>query len=100
MLYLCSLKQITMLFSLLTGKVVDIPVSLYLSLSDEELQLELQELTAYDFGSDYGVWDNSHLYDKKVDKVEDPEKEVDVPDLLDLTSMEKLEDLDMTISPE
>ena len=89
-----------MLYSLLSGRVVNIPVSLFLSLSDEEFDMEYEELMCWGMGKEVGdVWEESVLYaptgkKEKEDPEIDPIEEI-VPDLLDLSSIEKLNDLDL-----
>lgn len=86
-----------MYVTLITGRVVDIPTSLYFSLDDDELYYELQELAANNVGSDPDIWNNSILThpesikDKKIEEDLDEE----VKDLLDLNFDEKLKDLDL-----
>lgn len=75
-----------MKISLSTGKVVDVPASLYFSLSDEDFHLELEELISRDMGSDsIGIWDGSILLDKggSLDKIEDLDEE-ELDDSIDL----------------
>jgi len=85
-----------MLYQLSTGRVVDIPLTMYLSMSDEEFDLECQELRAYDYGSDYDIWHHSVLkYKEKPIKEEDFQEEPPIPDLTELDSLDKLKDLDL-----
>ena len=89
-----------MLYSLLSGRVVNIPVSLFLSLTDEEFEREYEELMCWGMGKEIGdPWEESVLNaptgkKEKEDQEINPIEEI-VPDLLDLSSIEKLNDLDL-----
>lgn len=94
-----------MLISLLNGKVINVPASLYLELTDEEWAREYEELMAFNFGDDDSdIWRDSIIRENpgkkdKIKKVDpdtvDSETEPEVLDLLDLDSMEKLLDMDL-----
>ena len=85
-----------MMYQLPSGRVLDIPLSLYLSMEDEEFTRELEELTAYQFGQEINdPFQGSALGDLSrgvldiVDEVEDTDEillqdiPLDIPEDLD-----------------
>jgi len=75
-----------MLYETPQGKTIDIPVSLFLSLTDDEFDHELEQLIAGDFGEDVmDIWKGSILKDHIPDPddvVYDDPLDID-PSLLD-----------------
>ena len=87
-----------MQYSLPTGKVIDIPLNLFLDLTDDQFAEELQELVAHNYGSDIndpfsgsvlkeGDMNAPELSDDDIDEI------IDHSELLpDLNLLEPLED--------
>lgn len=84
-----------MLYQLPTGKVIEISTEQYLEMSDEELEY----LIAYNYGDCVeDPWFGSVLKKREPKQVipltEEPIEDI-IPDLLDVTDDEKLDDLDI-----
>lgn len=81
-----------MLYQTITGKTIEIPTALFITLTDDEFAREIEELVGYEFGNEINdVWHQSVLKGEK--KESNPED----LDLTELDSFIKLDDLDITM---
>jgi hypothetical protein len=85
-----------MVIQLLSGKIVEISVEQYLNMSDDDFIAEMEEVVSYNYGEYVeDPFFRSAIFGTPEKKEEDNEHE---PSLDELGSLDKLRDLDITLS--
>lgn len=84
-----------MIYQLYTGRAITISLDQYLNMTDDDFYLEIQDVIACNYGNDI---DDPFFMSIVKANPEPPDEEDRTPNIDELSSIEKLKDLDLESS--